>query len=475
MRLAAKVTLLQTSFALVVLLGTLVPLHLSERSHLREAEARRQIAQVEQLARACGEAFKGKDDAAALAYLKTLVLVSPPGSISYAAFLDPAGRFVVHTDFLHDDLRLKGSQASDARLTAALRSPEGLRDGEVVSSPVYFTGEHGRERAGTAVVAYEPAAEAAALASQQRESLSRVASVALPGLALGVLLAFVLGRALAGPVRRLAEGTKRVGEGKLETRIEAQGDDELGELARDFNAMAGKLAELDELKDSFLAQITHDLRNPLTALVAYVNLLDMGVQGELNEKQKKSVKVIQESSMYLNELIGDILDLTKLEAGKMELAPKPVGAGAAARSVLELVSARAAEYGVTLECAVPEGATVTADPEGLKRVLINLVSNALKFTPKGGKVTVSLSSQDGHDRLSVTDTGIGIPADKVGTLFQKFVQVAETKNKVRETQGTGLGLVICKQIVEAHGGTIGVESEYKKGSTFWFTLPLKTR
>jgi len=364
-----------------------------------------------------------------------------------------------------------GQLEDDARLGTALRSPEGLRQGDVVSSPVYFTGDHGRERAGTALIAYEPAASAAALNALQKDSLSRVALVALPGLALGVLLSFVLGRALVGPIRRLADGAKLVGAGKLDTRIPQAGDDELGELARDFNAMAAKLAELDELKDSFLAQITHDLRNPLTALVAYVNLLHMGVQGELNEKQKKSVKVIQESSLYLNELIGDILDLTKLEAGKMELAPKLLDAHAATRAVLELVEARAAEYGVGLECAVPEGAQVTADPDGLKRVLINLVSNALKFTPKGGRVTVSLASANGHDRVSVSDTGIGIPADKLGSLFQKFSQVAETKNKVRETQGTGLGLVICKQIVEAHGGTIGVESVYQKGTTFFFSLP----
>ncbi|MBI4347475.1 MAG: HAMP domain-containing histidine kinase [Elusimicrobia bacterium] len=475
MRLTTKITLLQTGFAAVVLLATLLPLVVSERRHVRELEEKRQAAQVEQLARACGEAFKSQDEAAALGYLKTLVLVSPPGSISYGAFLDAEGRTWLHTEFLHGGRASKGKRAADPRVDAALASPEGGRSGNLIWAPVYFTGPAGRERRGTAVIAYDPAAASQALGALQRDSLSRVAQVALPGLGLGLLLAFVLGRALAEPIQRLAFGTRRVGEGRLDTRIPDEGSDELGDLARDFNAMAAKLNELDELKDSFLAQITHDLRNPLTAIIAHVNVLGMGIHGPVNEKQKKNLDLVQESSLYLNELIGDILDLTKLEAGKMEFAPKPVDAHAAARAVLDLNSARAAEYGVALECAVPEGASVTADPEGLKRVLINLVSNALKFTPKGGKVTVGLASVNGSDRISVSDTGIGIPEDKLGLLFRKFSQVAETKNKVREAAGTGLGLVICKQIVEAHGGTIGVESVYRKGTTFFFHLPKAPR
>ncbi len=155
----------------------------------------------------------------------------------------------------------------------------------------------------------------------------------------------------------------------------------------------------------------------------------------------------------------------------MEFHPGRVDCAALARSVVELMRATGDEYGVELRSTdIHDGTAVWVDEQALRRILINLVSNALKFTPKGGRVTLALSAQDGMDLISVSDTGIGIPADKLNTLFEKFSQIAETRNKVREARGTGLGLVICKRIVEAHGGRIWVESVFKQGTTFAFTL-----
>ncbi len=480
MRLTAKLSLLLLGLALAVLGSTLLPLYVTETRHLVEQVEARQLADLHQFARVCGDSLAAGDEATRLGYLKTFILFSEPGTVAYAMLADASGTVLLHSDFLHDERSLQGQAVSGPAFGRAMNSIEGLRQGlstpsgvlDLLSGPIYAETDGVRKRAATAFIAYDRAAMEAALRRTQRESLSRVLQAALPGLSLGLLLALVFGRALTRPIQRLGEGARRVGEGKLDTRIAMEREDELGDLARDFNAMAQRLAELDELKESFLAQITHDLRNPLASLMAYLDVIQKGALGKVEEKQLEALRTMSVNADFLNNLIGDILDITKMEAGKMAFKPVPIDAAALAGSVVESMKARAAEYGVTLDGAgVSPGVKVVADEQALRRVLMNLVSNALKFTPKGGRVSIALASRDGLDRISVADSGIGIPADKMHTLFQKFSQVEETKNKVREARGTGLGLVICKQIVEAHGGTIGVESVYHKGTTFSFTLP----
>jgi signal transduction histidine kinase len=180
------------------------------------------------------------------------------------------------------------------------------------------------------------------------------------------------------------------------------------------------------------------------------------------------------SAGYLNELVGNILDLTALEAGRMSLEPRDLDLRAEAGAAADILAPKAAEYGVRLDVSgVPEGARVLADAQGLRRVLVNLISNGLKFTPQGGTVSVRWTGGDAEDRVAVADTGIGIPAERIPGLFKKFAQVPENKDKVRAAPGTGLGLVICKELVQAHGGRIWVESPGRDGSVFTFTLPKK--
>ena len=157
----------------------------------------------------------------------------------------------------------------------------------------------------------------------------------------------------------------------------------------------------------------------------------------------------------------------------MPYNPAPVDLAALSKTVLEQLAVKASDYGVRLDAAgVPSVARVYADEQALRRVLVNLVSNSLKFTPKGGTVGLDFArTPEGFDRVGVRDTGIGIPSERIASLFTKFTQVPETANVVRDVRGTGLGLAICKEIVEAHGGRIWVESVYKKGSAFFFTLP----
>ncbi|MBI4346321.1 MAG: HAMP domain-containing histidine kinase [Elusimicrobia bacterium] len=481
MRLTTKLSALLSGLALAVLASTVLPLYWAEEAHLLEQREARQFAELQQFGRVCGDSLREGDAAARLGFLKTFILFAEPKTVAWALFADERGGILLHSDFLHGDRSQGGRAVSGLEMGRALSARSGLRQRlrapgrelDLLSAPVYdVSAPEGKKRLGTAFIAYDHDALAAASARLQRESLSRVLQASWLGLALGLLLAFLLGRALIRPIEALGGGARRIAEGRLDTRIAEARSDELGDLARDFNVMAARLAEVDELKDAFLAQITHDLRSPLSAIVTCVDTLALGALGGVTPEQAKCLGVAASNADYLGSLIGDMLDLSRMEAGRLELSPSRVDLGELAQAVLGLLRPKAEEYGVLLDAAgVREGATVWADEQALKRVLVNLVSNALKFTPPGGRVSIAHSVVDGQDRAAVSDTGIGVPADKLGTLFKKFTQIPETKDKVRPARGTGLGLAICKQLVEAHGGRVGAESEYRKGAVFFFTLP----
>ncbi len=317
----------------------------------------------------------------------------------------------------------------------------------------------------------------AVAAAEAAPVLKRVAVGGLASLLLGLLGAAWLSNSITRTIRKLMQGAQQVAAGHFSVRVQTRRGDELGELSNEFNEMGHKLAELEALKDSFLAKITHDLRSPLGAIVCYADVMLMGAQGPLTPKQENSLKLITVSGNDLAELINNILDLTKLEAGKMTFVATEVSLKTRAQQVVDLLSVKADEYGVKLDAEeIPPNAVVWADEQALGRMLSNLISNSLKFTPKGGRVSLHWQKgQGGEDVIAIKDTGIGIPQDKIATLFQKFSQVEETMHKVRFARGTGLGLAICREIAEGHGGRIWVESEYQKGSVFYVSLPSRAK
>jgi signal transduction histidine kinase len=194
--------------------------------------------------------------------------------------------------------------------------------------------------------------------------------------------------------------------------------------------------------------------------------------GELNDKQAEYLKDIHASGQHLLSLINDILDLSKIEAGRMELELTRFDLPQAIDNALTLVRERAGRRGIALQQAVDEGlGQVTGDERKIKQVLLNLLSNALKFTPEGGRIDVGARLTDGMAEISVTDTGVGIAAEHHDAVFEEFRQVGEAEKKA---EGTGLGLALCRKFVELHGGRIWVKSQIGLGSTFSFTLPLSS-
>jgi signal transduction histidine kinase len=242
----------------------------------------------------------------------------------------------------------------------------------------------------------------------------------------------------------------------------------------ELNEANARLRELAEMREEFLALTTHDLRSPLTVISGVISFFTSGRLGELSPEQKNMVGMMERNTQNLIELVNDLLDAAKLESGSLQLETTDVDLRALVSETCESFVGLAREKGLTLTCedmpaALPR--VVRADRAKLRRVIVNLLSNALKFTPKGGRVSVRVEAEgDRAARIAVADTGVGIAKDDLPFLFDKYEQARH--RATRGEKGTGLGLYITRQLVELHGGTIHVESEVGRGSTFSFTLPL---
>jgi signal transduction histidine kinase len=245
--------------------------------------------------------------------------------------------------------------------------------------------------------------------------------------------------------------------------------------ARLFHEIEDKSRQLEAAsrhKSEFLANMSHELRTPLNAVIGFSEVLLQRMFGELNAKQDDYLKDIYASGQHLLSLINDILDLSKIEAGRMELAPAPFHLPSALENAVTLVKERAARHGIALQVDVdPRLREVVGDERKVKQVLLNLLSNAVKFTPEGGRISLKAGRRDGMVEIAVTDTGIGIAPEDQAVIFEEFRQVGS--DETRKQEGTGLGLTLAKKFVELHGGRIWVQSHVGQGSTFTFTLPVR--
>jgi signal transduction histidine kinase len=243
--------------------------------------------------------------------------------------------------------------------------------------------------------------------------------------------------------------------------------------ARLFREIADKSRQLEAAsrhKSEFLANMSHELRTPLNAILGFSEVLAERMFGEVNEKQAEYLQDILSSGRHLLSLINDILDLSKVEAGRLELELGRFHLPTALDNALTLVRERATRHGITLSQTVDPGvADLVADERKVKQILLNLLTNAVKFTPEGGRVGVTVTAADGAITIAVSDTGIGIAPEDQAAIFEEFRQVG--REDARTQEGTGLGLTLAKKFVELHGGRIGAESHVGQGSTFTFTLP----
>jgi signal transduction histidine kinase/DNA-binding response OmpR family regulator len=330
-----------------------------------------------------------------------------------------------------------------------------------------------------------------------------------------VLIYLMVNRLVRVPVESLAEKAKKFAEGDMSAAVDVKTEDEIGILGNTFNNMVERvsstskaleaevqrktdllnertrlltllevanreLRELDKLKSTFLANMSHELRTPMNAIIGYTDLLLDELDGPVNEEQNKSLKKVAANARHLLQLINDVLDISKIESGKMKLSPKEIDFKWLIESIIPTFEPQIKQKNLTISYNIEENLPFFfADEDKVKQILINLISNAIKFTHMGG-VTISAKKSNrgiiqGEEpifaEICVQDSGIGIKEEDVGKVFDKFVQVDLTT--VRQYEGTGLGLSIARGLVSLHKGVIWVTSKYGEGSTFCFTIPIK--
>ncbi len=314
---------------------------------------------------------------------------------------------------------------------------------------------------------YSKVTDLAAAADQSGEIAGLISLASLLAI---VLMSLFITKSITRPIDLLKNKTREIARGNFEGKLLVRSPPEIGELAAAINSMCEKLHELDRLKADFFASMSHELRTPLTSIKEGTGLLLDGIGGEITEKQRKLLGILAEESNRLITVVNSLLDLSKMEAGMMtydfELTHVDALIKRAVSEITPLVEAKEITLENELDGTVPP---LRIDPERTLQVLRNLLGNAVKFTPKGGRVRIAAQPSNGKVAISVKDSGPGIPAESLTSIFEKFNQ--GTRHTPYMSQGTGLGLAIAKNIITAHGGKIWAESEPGQGSTFIFVLP----
>ncbi|MDL1894715.1 HAMP domain-containing protein [Anaerolineae bacterium CFX7] len=295
-------------------------------------------------------------------------------------------------------------------------------------------------------------------------------SLLLGGFVAGLIalgLGFILFRQITKPLNALAAASDKIATGDLTARSPVRGDDEIARVGRSFNAMADNLARSETARRNMLADIAHELRNPIGVIQSHLEAMQDGVF----PLDRDQVDSLHEETLLLSRLVGDLRELALADAGQLALNRAPTDLRALIERVVNAFQALANEREITLTASVPENIPpLNIDAQRIEQVLRNLLSNALRYTLANGVVMVTATQEKNLARVQVHDSGTGIAPEGLPHVFERFWRGDKARSR---TQGsTGLGLAIAKQLVEAHGGQIGVKSNVGKGTTFWFTLPI---
>ncbi|MBI4057408.1 MAG: HAMP domain-containing protein [Elusimicrobia bacterium] len=478
MKIRAKFSLFSSLLVVLLTLGISSAVFILERRNLVANLNREQMVQTKNFAAVCQQAMTISDMLFLDNYLKVL---RTQAGLEWAYLMDPRGRILAHTDgrFLY---KLVGEwrQQEGEKNVLEIREPVRLRD----------------QIRGYATLGYSREAMDREIQKSVAQTIRWIGMLAFLGIFLGLSGAWVMAHFMARPIRDLAEGSREIGRGNLGVNLPVRSRDELGDLTDQFNRMARQLKELDELKDQFISMVSHDLRSPLAAITMHVDYLLSGARGELNLEQADMLKICVEASARLGVFINNLLDSAKIKAGKMKYHFASFNLGDALGKVTELIKISAEQKNIKMRVQDWSNAPpLWGDRERIEQVFSNLISNAIKHTPERGHIQVgwgleadsgrmitppvgeanqasSGRSTGGVMKVMVANTGSVIPPEDLPHLFDRFYQADLKKQKEAGIKGTGLGLFIVKQTIDAHQGKIWIESDAARGVRFYFTLPL---
>jgi signal transduction histidine kinase len=462
MKLATRFFLSHGSAAALTALGSFLLLYGGASAMLEHEAARRQAGQLQAFVFAAHEARVNHQDLGLLSFMRQ---ASHEEGLRYLVYIEPSR-----------NLRL--AAPSSAALDAALAGPPPAGPGW---RPCAMTLADG-----SCVLDMSMAADGALLRvgwSQQalqqahdqvlRRWMSLAALAGLGALLLGALVSYLLAGRLIKPLRQISAGTHAVRAGSLTSLVEVKRGDEIGELARDFNAMVQQLKELDEMKRDFVSGVTHDLGTPLLAIRDGIHYLQTGQAGPLTEKQAEYLLLLSNSGQRLSTFINDLLSVARIEAGKVQPFYEAFDAAAELGELVKLYRPVAEQRGLKLSwvCQALDP-TAWGDVVQFREMVINLLSNALKFTASGG-LELELTAEERFLCLRVSDTGIGIAPEHHAQVFEKFYRVHQAEGGPAR-QGSGLGLAIVKGQIEAQGGSVSLESQLGQGATFTLRIPRRS-
>lgn len=466
MSLRTKFYLASACLILTVVVGMMLTLYSVEKNQLWQDIQREQESDLSKFASVCEQNLLTEDELPIINYASTLV-VAP--MVSFTGYVDSNGHGWNY-DRLEKGLPLDFNEEGLRKILASngFLTQDISRHGEeirLVSKPV---------KGGKFVwVGYSKKVINQIFKQRIDSKIARFRIVGLIAILFGLGLAQLMAARLSKPVQLLMKAAEDIGKGQKNVAVPVESSDELGRLTKTFNHMSQELEKLDQLKDDFMSHVTHELRSPLTSIIATVELMAEMPLMEKDPKFKRSVDRLSYGSERLNKLIDNILDLTKIQAGKMVFDIQPVSLPIILSEMADFFVPRAMEKGLEIKANVPSTFPLAmADPERIRQVLSNLIHNAIKFTNQG-KITLWVREKNGMAEVGVQDTGVGIPKEFIQRVFEKFECLQDTKARVdKVVPGSGLGLNIVMNSIQAQSGTVRVESEVGQGSTFIFTLPL---
>lgn len=467
MTIRSKITLLVTALMTSVVLLNTANLAVVETSRAKAASGERMYTLMEGVLRIARESLKSHDELMLLSYLKFLMQEYP--EIEIVEVGREGHRSVlgeVRTALFYRTITLTEDNAASFR-AADVTAP---RPAAAVPASNTIPPDTFTIRLGFSKTALDHKIDAI-----QRELWRTISVIAAVGLLLGFAGSFWVGHLLARPLAEVAAAARRVGEGRLDTQIPVRGDDELADLSGCFNDMAAKMQELVQFKEDLMSTLSHEMRTPLGGLKGFLQYLQSSPAAKSPLEREKAYSTMLEAVNQMELSLTNALMLFRAGA-RPAISREPVDLSEVAGEVIRLFTPAAQANGVRLTGPrVARPVTVAADRELIRRIVINLIANAVHYTPSGGEVKVALDDGPETVTFAVADTGPGIADGDRRRVFDKFYRADGPDGRPQRIPGSGLGLAIAKQAVDLHQGSIWVESELGKGSKFQVELPKQAR